>query len=303
MRVALTGASGLLGHYVHAEISAAHEVVAIDRVAVPEHGTKVVDMQDRAGLAAALEGCEAVIHLAAIDSARAASEDEFYEVNVMGAWNLLSTAERLGLRRAVVASSVSALGLRPESPPVALPIPVDQPQRPIGAYGLSKQAGETLAAGFAARGTLEVACLRPCLVTFPRHVPEWAAMVAQFDGVKLPDGIVVPETKTAEAIAPTRACVSPEDTARAFAAALTAKLDGFVRCYVAGIDSLSAGSTVANIAKGFGTAPPVTRPDLFAAIPNANPFDLEPARIALGWQPRDRWADVVARWVRTHGRG
>jgi nucleoside-diphosphate-sugar epimerase len=295
MKVAVTGASGLLGRFVVAAL-ADHEVVAIDRVAVAEHGTHVVDMLDKSALAAALDGCEAVIHLAAIDAARVADEDTFYEVNVLGTWNVLSAAERSGIRRAVVCSSVSALGLRWEAPPRTLPIPVEEKHRPIGAYGLSKQACETLAAGFAGRGRMTVACLRPALVTFPRHVPEWALMVAEFDGTPPPNGVAVPITRTAETISPTRAYIGPEDAARAFAAALVADIDGFALCYVTAADSLSTGPTPENIGRGFGVVPRIARPELYEAFPNASPFDLEPARIALGWQPRDRWPDIVARY-------
>jgi nucleoside-diphosphate-sugar epimerase len=130
MKVAVTGASGMLGRFVVAALER-HDVIAVDRVACEGHSTVLADMRDRTALADALAGCEAVIHLAAIDGARAATEDEFYEVNVMGTWNVLATAERLGLRRAVVCSSVSALGLRPAAPPQALPIAVDHPMRPI----------------------------------------------------------------------------------------------------------------------------------------------------------------------------
>jgi nucleoside-diphosphate-sugar epimerase len=268
MKVAVTGASGLLGRFVVAAL-AGHEVVALDRVRHAAHGTLIVDILDRPGLHVALKGCDAVIHLAAIDGARVATEDAFYEVNVMGTWNVLATTERLGIRRIVVCSSVAALGLRPDAPPLSLPIAVDHPMRPVGAYGLSKQVVETLCAGFAARGRMDVACLRPALIAFPQHMAEWAHVAAEADGLPPPPGVPPVAARVLEPLPMTRAYVGAEDAAAAFAAALTADFTGPCRCYVTAEDTMG------------GNGP--------------SPFDLEPARAALGWEPRDRWRDLVAR--------
>jgi UDP-glucose 4-epimerase len=294
VKVAVTGASGLLGRFVVAAL-AHHDVVALDRVACAEHDTRLVDMLDRTALAAALKGCDAVIHLAAIDGARTATEDAFYEVNVMGTWNVLAAAERLGLRRAVICSSVAALGLRPDAPPVALPIAVDHPMRPVTAYGMSKHAVETLAAGFAARGRLQVACLRPALITFPHQMAEWAHVAAEADGMTPPDFVPPVPKRVLEPLPLTRAYVGPEDAARAFAAALDADIDGLCRCFITAADTMSTQPTQVVIAQAFGTAPPLSQPALFAQRPNASPFDLEPASTAFGWQPRDTWQDLIAR--------
>jgi nucleoside-diphosphate-sugar epimerase len=290
MKVAVTGASGLLGRFVVAAL-ANHDIVAIDRVPCAAHGTILIDMLDRAGLAAALDGCEAVIHLAAIDGARTATEDAFYEVNVLGTWNVLSAAERLGLRRAVVCSSVAAVGLRPDAPPEALPIAVDHPMRPVTAYGLSKQAVEALAAGFAARGRLTVACLRPALIAFPQHMAEWAHVAAEADGISPPPGVPAVTKRVLEPLPLTRAFVGAEDAARAFAAALDAEIDQLCRCYLTARDTMSAHPTARVLAETFGAAIPVARPD----HPRATPFDLEPARSVLGWEPLDHWHDLVRR--------
>jgi UDP-glucose 4-epimerase len=294
MKVAVTGASGMLGRFVVAAL-AGHEIVAVDRIACAGHDTKLADILDREALAAAFAGCEAVIHLAAIDGARTAEEDDFYEVNVMGTWNVLVTAERLGLRRAVLASSVSALGLRPGAPPDALPIAVDHPMRPVAAYGLSKQGVETLAAAFAARGRLTVACLRPTLITFPHQMPEWATVAAEADGIPTPDGVPPIATRVLEPLPFTRSFVSAPDVARAFAAALDAPIDGLLRCYLTAATTMTVHPTVDAIARSFGQHVPLARPDLYAASPQASPFDLEAARTGLGWQPRDTWHDLIAR--------
>ncbi|MEJ1977168.1 MAG: NAD(P)-dependent oxidoreductase [Acetobacteraceae bacterium] len=294
MKVAVTGASGMLGRFVVAAL-AGHTVVALDRVACPEHCTVLVDMLDRDGLAAALAGCDAVIHLAAIDGARVATEDAFYEVNVLGTWNVLSAAERLGLRRAVVCSSVAALGLRPGAPPQTLPVGVDHRMRPVSAYGLSKQGVETLAAGFAARGRMRVACLRPALVTFPHQVAEWAAVAAEADGLPRPPGVAGgaapgPGADPADA----RLCRAGGRCAR-----LCRGAGGGYRRPVLLLRHRRGHAQPAPDGRGhcgaISGAAAGRAAGLFAELPQASPFDLEAARTVLGWSPRDRWRDIVAR--------
>jgi UDP-glucose 4-epimerase len=302
VKVAVTGSSGGLGRFVVAELAREHDVVPIDRAPHPAHDTRVVDILDRDGVAAALSGCESAVHLAAIDQAREASEDDFFRTNVLGAWNVLAAAEVLGLRRAVVCSSVAALGLRPEAPPEALPIATDHPLRPVTAYGLSKQASEAIAAGFSRRGRLAVACLRPALITFPHLVPEFARAAAASDGDLEPPGLPPPPVPAAEPLPLTRAWVGPEDCARAFAAALRAETADAAPLFVTADDTLSSRPTAALFRETFGVEPPLARPDLYNAVPEATPFDLEPTRAALGWQPRDRWADVVGQAVAEYRR-
>ena len=178
---------------------------------------------------------------------------------------------------------------------MALPIAVDHPMRPVSAYGLSKQAVETLAAGFAARGRLTVACLRPALIAFPQHMTEWANAAAEADGVPAPAGVPPVAARVLEPLPLARAFVGAEDAARAFAAALDVEIDSLCCCTITAADTMSVHPTVDVLAGTFGARAPVTRPDLFARDPRASPYDLEAARIGLGWQPRDRWSDLVAR--------
>ncbi len=63
-----------------------------------------------------LVGLDALCHLAfVIDSDR--SDDLAHRVNVEGSWSLMDAAIRCGLRRVVLASSVSAYGALPDNPP------------------------------------------------------------------------------------------------------------------------------------------------------------------------------------------
>jgi len=295
VRVAITGASGMLGRFVAAAVARDHEIVALDIAPNPDRPSLTVDVGDFPTIMAAMAGCDAVIHLAAIDQARMASDHEFFTVNTVGSWNVLLAAETLGLRRAVLCSSVAALGLRPGSPPETLPIPVDHPQRPISAYGASKEATELAGRVFARRGRLTVCCLRPALVTFPHQIPEWAIVAAEADGLPPPEGLPPVTERVLEPLSATCAWVAPEDAAEAFAAALSADLPAFSAFFVTGPDTLSARPTPAMIADRFGAPSIPSDPARFSALPTATPYDLNPARDALGWTPKLRWLDVVAR--------
>jgi nucleoside-diphosphate-sugar epimerase len=82
---------------------------------------------------------------------------ELRRVNVDGTRALLAAAERAGVRRAVLLSSNSPIGVAP-SPGVVFD--EDAPYRPYLAYGRSKMELELEARAVAARGRLEVVLIR-----------------------------------------------------------------------------------------------------------------------------------------------
>lgn len=116
----------------------------------------VGDIRDGAVVARAVEGIEAVVHLAAStgvsDSVSDPASD--FDVNVVGTFTLLRASVAAGVRRFVFASSNAAIG---EHPP-----PVDELRvpRPISPYGAGKLAGEGYCAAFAAAYGLQTFILR-----------------------------------------------------------------------------------------------------------------------------------------------
>ena len=91
----------------------------------------------------------------------------------------------------------------------------------------------------------------------------------------------------------TRSFVSPVDVARCFRLALAAEGVPFGVFYAVAADSCSALPTVEVVSREFGNAPEVR--GAYGADPQAGAYDVGRAREALGWQPRDRWADYVQR--------
>ena len=105
-------------------------------------------------VAGALVGCGAVVHLGAYPAPYGHADEVVFINNVRATFATLQAASLLGVKKAVIASSLSALGtawaLEPFAPLYA---PVDEAHPNIGTdpYALSKEVDE-------ATGELYVAC-------------------------------------------------------------------------------------------------------------------------------------------------
>src|SRR4051812_15448960 len=102
----------------------------------------------------ALEGAEAVVHLAAIPGE--AAFDRLLGPNFVATYNVFEAARRQGVRRIVFASSNHATGMYP----VGTRVGPDDPVRPDTVYGVSKVFGESLGRLYADKHRLEVVCVR-----------------------------------------------------------------------------------------------------------------------------------------------
>ena len=100
MKIAVSGGTGFVGrNLVTALAEAGHETVVI--------GRRVgIDVTDPRALSAALEGCDAVVHLAGIN--REIGDQTYKRVHVDGTALLIAAAERAGTRRIVFMSFLRA---------------------------------------------------------------------------------------------------------------------------------------------------------------------------------------------------
>jgi nucleoside-diphosphate-sugar epimerase len=286
VRIALTGGRGRLGRYVAAELRLRHEVRMVDRAA-PEASEPVpyasVDVLDDEALAKAFREQEVVVHLAGIDQSLASAPAAVFKTNVQGTWNAFEAAEQAGVRRLVLCSSTSALGLdhtNPSLPPIYLPVDEAHPTRPSSTYGMSKLLGEEIAAAFARRGTLEVLILRPSYVAFPE-------MLDFLSGTKGTQA-----EREAEPVPLLRSYVGPEDAARAFALAAERGYAGIETFLLAAADTFAAEPTLDHLRRTYGALPPIRRPELYESNPRASVLDTEKARRVLGWQSTTSWPDL-----------
>jgi len=173
MPIAVTGARGTLGREVVAEFSShGYEVVAIDREPVGRKSgdkdsqqvdSRVADLTDPAATQAALRGCDAVLHVAAIPNPRQADGYTIFSNNTCSTYCVLEAATVLGIRRVVHTSSQSALG-SPWAPTLQpldyIPVDEEHPCRTCEAYGLSKLVAESICQQFVHTGGLQVLSLR-----------------------------------------------------------------------------------------------------------------------------------------------
>ena len=307
-RIAVTGGSGRLGRYVLAELSEHAEVTVLDVAPGPaQHRYIALDMLDLDGVYRALEGHDAVVHLAAIDDAIQTTPKRYFETNVEGAFNLLQAAEERGIEKVAIASSTSAYGLgrdNPDHPPRYLPIDEAHPLNPIGAYGLSKKVGEVVARSFASRGVTKIACLRPTLIVRHEVVGEVDNM-ARLDagdptGIANFDSSAIAEP-FGEALSPQRSYVMPEDVARAFRLALEVDFGDFDIFNVAARDTIGPIDSLAAMERELGTLPELRKPEHFAADPGASLIDSSHAGEVLGWEAEGTWPEIVVKYANLEG--
>jgi dihydroflavonol-4-reductase len=145
----VTGANGFLGAaVVRALLAAGARVRAFVRLGSDRRNleglaveTAVGDLTDRASLAAAVEGCTAVFHVAADYRLWVADPKPMYRANVDGSVNVLEAAAGAGVERLVYTSSVAVLGINPDRTPADESTPVTLADM-VGHYKRSKFLAE-----------------------------------------------------------------------------------------------------------------------------------------------------------------
>jgi farnesol dehydrogenase len=170
MKILLTGGTGFLGRRIAAELAPRHELRLLVRPGSSRErfpsGVDFAagDVTDRASLAKALDGCDAVVHAAALVKILAPSE-QFDRINVGGLENLLAAvapAENRGsVQKIVHVSSFMALGPTEKGPGGELDESADVSERTwINDYERTKAAADRRARKAIAEGA-------PLVVVYP----------------------------------------------------------------------------------------------------------------------------------------
>lgn len=258
------------------------------------------DLRDAAAVAAAVDGADAVFHLAAETIVGTVRADPIggLETNVAGTWNVLEGCRRAGVERVVVASSDKAYGAHEQ-----LPYREEMALLPTAPYEASKAAADVIARSWWPAYGLPVAVTRFANIygggdlNFSRLVPEAACAV--LDGrapVLRSDG------------SPVRDLLHVDDA---------------VAAYLAIADALDR-DDVRGEAFNAGGERPYSVLEIVAAVIDAAGSDLEPdvrgtgnpegeidrqyvdaSKLAerCGWRPEVPLADGIARtldWYREH---
>ncbi|MBW7460206.1 NAD(P)-dependent oxidoreductase, partial [Paenibacillus sepulcri] len=181
MNVAVTGASGKLGHAVVEHLlREGHQVTALDERRSDKLRCKQirVDLKDLGQVIGGMSGTDALIHLAAIPAPVSYTHEYIFSNNVISTYNVLEAASVLGIRKAVIGSSESSYGFAwAPSPfdPRYVPVDESHPQLPQECYGLSKVVNEQTGDMFNRRNGMQVLSLRFSTIIRPE---EYRAMEA-----------------------------------------------------------------------------------------------------------------------------
>ncbi|NLS45288.1 MAG: NAD(P)-dependent oxidoreductase [Firmicutes bacterium] len=181
MRVLITGAAGGVGKYLIEKLTPGVEVVAYDVVeGAPTPGVKWVqgDILDLDNLVKSAQGCQAIIHLAAIPVYFPERNVDFGRINILGTQVVFEAAVRAKVKRVVYASSICAdsfIFWSERRIPKYFPVDEDYCDMPDDMYGLSKLVNELTAKAYADRYGLELTGLRLATIWLPNHGPtdEW----------------------------------------------------------------------------------------------------------------------------------
>lgn len=182
MNVLVTGGSGFIGSHVVDRLLAVGITPRIfDMVPSPWHAegridTRLGELADADAVRAAMEGCDAVLHLAAMADVNQVALDPVFteEVNSRGTLNILEAARATGCPRVVYASTIWVYNGHSEAQ-------VDEDAElalPNHLYTATKLAGEMYCTSYAELYGVEHTILRFGIPYGPRARP--AAVVPQF---------------------------------------------------------------------------------------------------------------------------
>lgn len=178
MRVLVTGGAGFIGsHLVRSLLERGDEVVVLDDLSTGKRenlpsaaGLRLMvgDVADPEATGAALEGCDAFAHLAAVASVERSVREPSAtnRVNLRGSIELFDAAAKHAVRRGVYASSAAVYGDNE-----SLPLKESEQPRPLTPYAIDKLAGEQYLSYYHRSGALNATTFRFFNVFGPRQDP------------------------------------------------------------------------------------------------------------------------------------
>ncbi|NLE23153.1 MAG: NAD-dependent epimerase/dehydratase family protein [Actinobacteria bacterium] len=193
----VTGGAGFIGsHLVDALLTDGHDVRVLDDFSTGKDenldeawalaaqggaGLQVMegDVRDEVRVRDVMDGCGAVVHLAAVPSVAQSMEDPVGcdSVTHGGTVNVVRQAVEAGVQRVVLASSCAVYGDAAQ-----LPIAETTPARPLSPYAGAKLASEEVCMDAADAGQITAVCLRFFNVYGPRQDPgsAYSGVISRF---------------------------------------------------------------------------------------------------------------------------
>lgn len=324
MKIALTGASGYTGgHLLKRLLGRGDSVKALVREGsvTPElkaSGAEIVNgVLGSAGDAKRLvDGCEAVMHVAAVYRTAGHPDAYYREINVSGTRLLLEAAAAAGVRRFVHTSTVGVHG-DVKNPPGDENAPI----APSDIYQETKAEAEAMAREFGKTHALEVAIVRPGAI----YGPAETRLLKVFRGIArgryavvgsgrphyhlvyiddLVDGYLLaldrPQAAGETFIIAGPRSISQDDLSREIAQATGGSVWPF---HLPAWPIQRLGDVVEAICVPLGIEPPIHRRRVDFWVKNRS-FSIEKARRVLGYAPKVDVTEGVARtarWYRENG--
>ncbi|WP_437226621.1 NAD-dependent epimerase/dehydratase family protein [Planctomicrobium sp. SH661] len=171
MLALVTGGGGFLGRYIVEQLQARGDVVRVySRGAYPEFVNAGVDvhqgdLRDSSRLAQAMQGVEAVFHVAAIPGIWGKWQT-YYETNTLGTLNLIQAARSNKVQRLIYTSSPSVV--YDGQPHLNADESLPYPDKYLCHYPRSKALAEQAVLEANGKGGLKTVALRPHLIWGPR---------------------------------------------------------------------------------------------------------------------------------------
>ncbi len=181
MRIFFTGGSGKAGrHVVPYLVGKGHRVLNFDRVPLGQAGVHDLlgDITDAGQVYSAMnshagydeletgqgaKAFDAVVHFAAIPRMMMCPDTETWRVNVVGTYNVIEAAVKMGVRKIILASSETTYGVcfaDGVTDPHYLPLDEGYDIDPMDTYGTSKKVNEVTGRSFAQRSGADIYALR-----------------------------------------------------------------------------------------------------------------------------------------------
>jgi len=176
--ILVTGGAGFIGSHLDERLlTSGFSVRVLDNLStgkrdnLPRHPSLEFiegDIRDQAVVEKAVDGVEAVVHLAAVASVQASVDDRqgTHASNFDGTLNLLEAAHRVGVKRFLYASSAAVYGDKAK-PPVSEEVALD----PLTPYAADKLAGEYYLGFYYRKFGLQTTAFRFFNIYGPRQDP------------------------------------------------------------------------------------------------------------------------------------
>lgn len=305
-KILVTGADGFIGsHLTEALVRQGYDVCAfvmynsfnslgwLDH-AVPDVKNKFEvfagDIRDPHGVRRAVQGCDAVLHLAALISIPYSyqSPDTYIDTNIKGTLNVLQAARDAGVARIIHTSTSEVYGTAR-----FVPITEDHPLQGQSPYSACKIGADQIAYSYFVSFALPVVTLRPFNTYGPRQS---ARAVIPTVIMQIASGI---RKIRLGAVHPTRDFSFVEDTVRGFIAALRCDQGAGEVINLGSNFEISIGDTARLVAEVMGKEIEIET-DAVRLRPEKSEVvrlwaDNTKARTLLGWQPRYAGRDGLRR--------